>query len=88
MKKTQKIPQALKAAIEALPGLDIPAKGRIAHHIRTGRLNQAIALCGAGQLFIWQNIWINARPFLLEQLNVLKHVESMLRSEVGKTTAG
>lgn len=88
MKKNVTVSKALKAAIDALPAIDIPAKGRIAHHIRTGRIHRAIALCGAGQLFIWQNIWGGAGHFLLEQLNALKQVESLLRTEAEMPSVG
>ena len=88
MKKSTAISSTLKAAIDALPAIDIPAKGRIAHHIRTGRIHQAIALCSAGQLFIWQHIWGGAGHFLLEQLNALKQIENLLRSEAEMPSIG
>ncbi len=74
----------LQYAIQALPELDIPAKGRIAHHIRRGRIDRAIALCAAGQLHLWENIWKNARNMsVLEQLSRLKQVEALLRAYAG-----
>ncbi len=88
MKKKITISQTLTAAIEALPALDIPAKGRIAHHIRTGRIPQALALCAAGQLFIWKHIWAGARPFLLDQLSLLKQIETLLRTEADAPQVG
>lgn len=78
----------LQFAIQSLLGLDIPAKGRIAHHIRTGRLERAIGLCAAGQLFLWKRIWINAgRPTLFDQLAKLKQVERLLRIQAGYSAA-
>jgi hypothetical protein len=82
MKKSL-ITDRLQIALQAQPLLDIPAKGRIAHHIRTGRLERAIALCAAGHLFLLKKIWIGARPLLLDQLNQLKQVEALLRREAG-----
>lgn len=74
----------LQYAIQALPALDIPAKGRIAHHIRRGRIDRAIALCAAGQLHLWKHIWANARSVsVLDQLSRLKQVEDLLRAYAG-----
>ena len=81
--KLNPVPNSLEAVLQALPFLDIPAKGRIAHHIRTGRLERAIELCAVARLFLWKLVWTKYRPILLEQLNQLKHVESLLRMEAG-----
>lgn len=88
MKTNNGLSGTLLQALAALPGLDIPAKGRIAHHIRTGRIHRALALCAAGQLFIWQNIWVSAKPFLLDQLYLLGRVETLLKTEAEKTIIG
>ena len=68
-------------ALALLTRLDIPAKGRIAHHIRTGRIAQALNLCAGAQLYLWRKIWSGAGNSLLEQVNALGQLEAMLRGE-------
>lgn len=79
--------QPLYQAIDALLNLDIPAKGRIAHHIRTGRINHALSLCAAGQQLLWQKVWDRSGAAILDQLRLLARVEALLRSAMnnGKT---
>lgn len=78
------ITDPLQFALQSLPFIDIPAKGRIGHHIRKGRLDRAIALCAAGQLTLWKRVWVSARSVsLLEQLARLKQVEALLRIQAG-----
>jgi hypothetical protein len=74
-----RIPQALRQALDALLNLDIPAKGRIAHHIRMGRFNRALALCATGQHLLWQKVWERSAPAMLEQVRLLSQVELILR---------
>jgi len=78
------IAEPLQAALRAIVSLDIPAKGRIAHHIRTGRLDQAIELCASGRRFLWGLIHRSARGIaIMEQLEKLKQLEQTLRSYAG-----
>lgn len=70
----------LGQAIDALLNLDIPAKGRIAHHIRTGRLQRALALCGKGRYLLWQKVWERNAPAMLDQVRLLGQVEALLHS--------
>ena len=66
-------------AISLLTTLDIPAKGRIAHHIRTGRISNALSLCVGAQQFLWRRIWKGATDSLLEQMYALDRLVVMLR---------
>ena len=78
----EKLPGALGQILDSLLKLDIPAQGRIAHHIRTGRLHQAVALIGQGQTALWKRVWLHhAVPGILEQLRLLRQVERLLIRE-------
>jgi len=79
-----KLNAAIAEALRVIPHLDIPAKGRIVHHIRTGRIQRALALCAAGQLFIWKRIWTGAGASFLDQLNLLARLEELLRAETNQ----
>lgn len=71
---------AHQSIIDLVNQLDIPAKGRIAHHIRTGRIARALHLCAAAQLFLWQKVWKGGGSLLLEQVRALSRLENLLRS--------
>lgn len=73
---------SLRQILDVLLHLDIPAKGRIAHHVRMGRLHRALVLCGRGQQILWQKAWKRAAvPGILDQLQLLSHVERLLLYE-------
>jgi len=88
VKKKTIVSHARTSALNLLPAIDIPAKGRIAHHIRTGRFQQALALLNAGQFTLWKSVWGGAKPFLQEQLSLLKQLETLLLAETRGQYAG
>lgn len=79
---------ALSTALDRLLQLDIPAKGRIAHHIRNGRINRALALCAQGRVYLWKRVWQHrALPAILDQVQLLCQLEKLLIQESHNATA-
>jgi hypothetical protein len=68
----------LGRALHLIASLDIPAKGRIAHHLRTGRIPRAMTLMSSARLLLWRRLWLAADKHLVDQVGLLARLESVL----------
>lgn len=75
-------PVALGQAIQTLIQVDIPAKGRIAHHIRTGRLQQALRLCDEGRKVLSKKLFGRCQSAIRHELQLLGQIEQLLQSSL------
>lgn len=75
-------PVALSQAIQTLVRVNIPAKGRIAHHIRTGRLQQALRLCDEGRKVLSKKLLGRCQSAIRHELQLLGQIEQLLQSSI------